>query len=142
MDKLTASNDDKRDTAHLVVAYRREMALQGWDDAADEFVNGELLRAALTFICEPGEQFWPFIGIASHRLDEADEVGRMIIAAAMIAAEGDRIRRARLNGQPVKTMLELNGFAEEYLARCIAGLHKIKHEIGGIRDDLNDTEPS
>lgn len=69
---------------------RRQIDQEGFDLVHDDaHVNGELTQAALYYL-SPGDHAWPWDGAPTNK----DRVRSLTIAAAFIAAEIDRVKRA------------------------------------------------
>lgn len=78
----------------LIAEERKEqIEKHGWDLSNDEdYGNGELIKAAL-FAINPDQFEWPFYWTEKFRdkILKKDEIDRLRVAGALIAAEIDRL---------------------------------------------------
>jgi hypothetical protein len=100
----------------------------GFTEAHDDALDGGELEAAAMSILSEDRQLWPSKlneGLFM-RATEKNTVGRLTVAAALIAAEVDRILRAQANAVPVQggpslppsgTVVEVLGHLHERLLR-------------------------
>ena len=79
--------------AELIYVERLEQINKhGWDETDHNYVNGELLKAAL-FCIDYGKFEWP-LGWDEHfknKIFNKDRIGQLKVAGAFIAAEIDRL---------------------------------------------------
>lgn len=89
------------DTAHqIVVERRRQLDAEGYTwGHDDQHRSGELLLAALAYMCYPGDDIWPWD--ADSYKPGPDPIRNLVKAGALISAEGDRLLRRREAGLPV-----------------------------------------
>lgn len=123
------------DTAHKIVVARRRMARDDTEKFADSCVSGELILAAMAYLVSPGDAIWPF---DPQLFSPEDPAENMVKAGALLAAEGDRIRRAQLAGEPVTTGLVLLGLDAEQVEDCVEGLRNVQEEMRRIREEASE----
>ncbi len=119
------------DTAHLIVAERRQQILKGYSLVHDNLHwSGELLFGALAYLCCPGDVLWPFEPEVFK--PSTDPVRNLVKAGALIAAEGDRLLRRRDAGLPVVGgMIVLGQDVEEILA-TVDGLQQLRTDARSL----------
>lgn len=88
------------DTAgRILIERRRQIAVEHYDWPHDDLHrDGELLYAAVAYLCTPGDLIWPF---ADGFKPSDDPVRNIVKAGALLSAEGDRLLRRQLGGKPV-----------------------------------------
>jgi len=111
------------DSVKLIEAERKGQFLKGysreWDD---RFVSGELLHAALAYICTPGDVLWPF---EREFHPSRDPIANLVRSGALLAAEGDRLQRRRALGLPVSSGMVVLGSASDDVASVVDGLREV-----------------
>lgn len=121
------------DTAHQILAERRrQIAHEGyasWHD--DDHLAGELLLAALAYICTPGETIWPW-ELESFK-PSTDPVVNLVKCGALVAAEGDRLLRRREAGLSVVGGFVVLGLDAEEIISNVDGLRKVSNDMDVIR---------
>ena len=125
-----------RDGADLIIAERNEqLQKHGYDATHDDaLVNDELVDAAIALLTEDPVR-WPE-GLdrkVFNNASEKDTVGRLTVAGAFVAAEVDRLLRARAaNGgvSPAPVLPEVGT-----LVRARRGLHDRLIRLGVSHDE-------
>jgi hypothetical protein len=102
----------------------------------DQYQNGELLMAALAYLCSPGEALWPFLVGQFHPSD--DPLDNLIKAGALIAAEADRLKRAKLEGRPVQGGFLVLAVSPQEVDEMFDGLTQIQQEMRQILEGILD----
>ena len=97
----------------------------------DRQTGGELLQAALAYVCSPGEAIWPWdIGTFDP---SNDPVVNIVKAGVLVAAEGDRLLRRRELGLPVVGGMIVLSMDPESILSDIEGMKKIAGEMESLR---------
>jgi len=119
------------DAAHLILKERRRQLVEGhahWSD--DEQTGGELLLAALAYVCSPGESIWPW-EIESFKPTD-DPIRNIVTAGALVAAEGDRLLRRRAVGLPVVGGMIVLGLDADEIISNVEALREVNKDMRSI----------
>ena len=104
------------------------MAEEGYDVAHDDHhLDGELLHAALAYLCVPGLSLWPFEPESFK--PSTDPIRNMVKAGALLAAEGDRLIRRQQSGLSVTGGLIVLGVDPEENMRVVEGLQQVSTDL-------------
>lgn len=110
-------------TAKLMLVEREMQFAKGYSlEHDDRFVDGELLRAALAYVCTPGDALWP---LPSEYRPSKDPIFNLVAAGALLAAEGDRLQRRREAGLPVASGMIVLGMEPDDVASVVDGLREV-----------------
>lgn len=120
------------DTAHRIVSERRrQLQIEGYTPSHDDLhLGGELLLAALAYLCIPGEEIWPW---DRESFKPKDPVQNLVVAGALISAEGDRLIRRQEAGLPISTGLVVLGVDAQGAVDAVADLREISSEMKKVR---------
>lgn len=123
------------DVAHqILIERRRQIGEKGYDPIHDDHHKyGELLMGALSYMCSPGDQLWPWDPASFHQ--SSDPVRNLVKAGALVAAEGDRLMRRRLAGLPVVGGLIILGLDPNEMERNVEGLRRVNSEMKSLAQD-------
>lgn len=119
------------DTAHQILADRKRFLQKHGTWSDDQQDAGELLLAALAYICTPGESIWPW-ELETFKPSH-DPVVNLVKCGALVAAEGDRLLRRREAGLPVVGGFVVLGLDPEEIISDVDGLRKIANDMDVIR---------
>lgn len=97
-DQITQNNKKMKIQSHLTGAeevFQERMEQKhkhGWDESDDQYTNGELVQAALFCL---GQAEWPegWMEEFKQKILAKDQVGKLRVAGAFMAAEIDRLKR-------------------------------------------------
>lgn len=119
------------DTAHQILAERRRHLQEGYGLSHDNVhMNGELLQAALAYMCFPGDGIWPWEP-ESYK-PSTDPVRNLVKAGSLLAAEGDRLLRRKVSGLPISGGMIILGQDPEEIIATIDGLRSVRSQLEGL----------
>lgn len=101
----------------------------------DQYEEGQLLHAALAYLCTPGETLWPFPG--QEFKPSSDPVDNIVRAGAFLAAEGDRIQRRQRKNLPVTSGMIVLGMTPEDVTSVVDGLREVHKEANELKNLSN-----
>lgn len=112
------------DTVKLMVEERERQFSKGYSrDRDEQYDSGELLHAALAYICTPGDVLWPFATDRYH--PSSDPISNIVTAGALLAAEGDRLQRRRRFGLPIASGMIVLSMNSDDVAGVVEGLREV-----------------
>ncbi len=106
--------------------------VEGYTPEHDDLhLSGELLLAALAYLCTPGEEIWPW---DREAFKPKDPIQNLVVAGSLIAAEGDRLIRRQSKGLPISAGLVILSADAQGAVDAIADLREISTEMEKVRN--------